>query len=215
MNDIILGQITCPKCGTTYPTTGDPCPHCNPKPIDISHFITPVRETVRISCSGNVDDNGTWDMAQKLMYVSCTEFAPHYNDETSQWIPSTYDCLILDFKNPYSDDFDEEFNIDPRPGYYTEEDIEEWRKTQKVVFPPIQVYSLKIVRKDSKSIIEIETDNAYEVRKLFYLFADLGNGGHSFDGLVRSRDDEYNVGSFGFDGDGNDRIYEIDFDSDL
>ena len=63
MNDIILGKITCPKCGTTYPTTGDPCPHCNPKPID-SCFVTPLKETVKVVCSGNgriyeIDSNKT------------------------------------------------------------------------------------------------------------------------------------------------------------
>lgn len=171
-----------------------------------------MKEIVKVCCHGWVEEsNNVWSIAQKLMFVTHAVFLDLYDARAKQFVSYTYDYFILDFKDPFKR-FDEKFDIEPRPGYYIEEDIENWRKTLKIIFPPIHVYSLKVYHTNEGMNIEIETDKAYEVRKLFYLFADLGNGGHPFDGLIRTGDNNYNIGSFCFDCDGSDRVYKIDED---
>lgn len=169
---------------------------------------------VKIACFRNLYNSGTLEMVQKLMYLSDEHWSDHYDEQSKEYIPTTYDCLILDFK-PDGDDYGEDFNIEPREGYYSEEEIENWINTQVVKFPPINIYSIKIVKRKEDILIEIESDNDYQIRKLLYLFADLGNPGHSFGGLIRIYEGKGNVGSFGFDGDGCDYIYSIDDDNDL
>lgn len=169
---------------------------------------------VKIICNKNIDDGGAWELAQKLMLASSGEWSKHYDKQTGEYIPTTYDCLILDFK-PSEEDYPEDFDIEPREGYYSEEDIKRWVNTQVVKLPPINISSIKFVRNEDSALIEIESDNDHDIRKLFYLFADLGNRGHSFGGLVRIYDGEGNIGSFGFDGDGADYIHSIDSDDDI
>ena len=169
---------------------------------------------VRIVCNSCIDENGTWEIAQKLMHASCGSWSNSYDKITNKYVPTTYDCLILDFK-PCKEDYAEDFDIEPRDGYYSEEDIQRWRDTQIVKFPPINVLSIEFTKQDDTAMIEIRSDNDYEVRKLFYLIADLGNCGHSFGGAIRIRENIYNIGYFCFDGDGSDFIIAIDEDNAL
>lgn len=169
---------------------------------------------VKIVCNNYIGENGVWGMAQELMYASCgSSWADTYDEVSKKYVPTTYDCLILDFK-PHVEAYGEDFCMEPRDGYYSEEDIQRWRDTQVVKFPPINVHSVKITRQGDNALIEIESDNDYEVRKLFYLFADLGNCGHCFGGVIKIRE-RCAIGDFGFDGDGCDYIESIDEDDNL
>lgn len=176
---------------------------------------------VKLIWGGNLAHCDILSLLERIASLSYGEFYfSDYNRDMKAYVRIPYDKLVLDFrydkdnlKESYSNDdyLEEEFSeVEPRKGYYTREEINNWRRTQRVVLSPIKVYSVKYYKSDECLIIEVETDNEHELRKLFYLCKDLADPGHSWGCEVYLTEDRKGfLEDFGMDGDGGDSIEEV------
>lgn len=89
MDNVILGQITCSKCGCTYPTIGIECPHCNPPKLK---EIKPCP----IDCWGNVTDI---ELAKKILVEFFTTGEYKFRDSQFRDKDGSYKAFLEEIEN--------------------------------------------------------------------------------------------------------------------
>ena len=175
---------------------------------------------VKIYTSTNsLEDNGAVDMAQMLYLATTGKWSGPYNVKTKTRDPYPYEFFKLDFRGEEVFYDEEDYCIGDLELYYDKETLKKWQKDQYMQFPAVHIKKLSYypgIFNDKYystecTCIEIESDNDEAIKAIFTFLSAFGDGGHSFGGVIKINNvKDSHIGSFGYDGDGCDSIYNIE-----
>ena len=175
---------------------------------------------VKIYTSTNsLEDNGAFNMVQMLYKASKEKWSGEYNTKTGKYDPYPYEFFRLDFQSKETFYDEEGYYTGDLELYYNEKTLKKWQEDQYVQFPAIHIKKISFYPgnfndqyySEECTCIEIESDNDIAVKDLFTFLSAFGDGGHSFGGVIKINNfKDSHIGSFGYDGDGCDRIYNIE-----